>query len=159
MSRTFVMDVTDAPRASTGQLDILGSHRTIGNKVYKFVRIVTAAQSTDVNVTANGDALGYTDMSGHLVGTDATDAAEGPAGVVSNFANWDGDISAVLGYYMWIQIKGNATVQSVTTATTFDKIEYSTSSTDLIFDKITTLKADCGYMVTATTEIYLDCPY
>ena len=159
--QVWITKVTDAPAPSTAQRDKLGSHRWIDDKCYKYVSLPTAAESADVNIAANGDALGYNDFSAHLIAVDATDADEGTAGCVVNFANWDGDVSAHFGSYMWIQIKGVNTVSQTVggSAGLLDRIEVNTSSTDLTFDKCTTLLASGGYVTVSASEVYLDCPY
>lgn len=157
----WVTKVTDAPRnPSTEQVDVLGSHRWIGNKCYKYVKL-PASQSSDIDIAANGDALGYSDFSAHTVVADATDADEGGAGAVVNFDDWDGDMTDVPSYYMWIQIKGVNSVSNTVggTVSIRERIELNTSSTDLTWDKCTTLKESSGYVTIDDTEVYLNCPY
>ena len=158
--RIWVTKVTDAPRASTEERDVLGSHRCIGNKCYKYVKLLASVGDADTNIAANGDVVGYTDFSAHTISPDAVDSDEGGAGIVVNFANWDGDVSANYSSYMWIQIKGPAVLsQSIGgSASARNRISYDTGSTDLTFEKCTTLETSQGYYI-AAKEAYLNCPY
>ena len=161
MSRSFITKLTDAPAASTAQRDALASIRWVGNKCYKYVSLLASQGDADVNIAANGDVVGYSDYSGTLVSPDATDCVQGMAGIVVNFANWDGDVSANYSKYMWIQIKGPATLsQSVSGSPgVLGRVAYAVGDTDLTAAKCTTLLMSGGYMTTTTTEIALECPY
>lgn len=153
----YMEPVTSAPW-TVGEGTPAGVIRWEGQKCYKTV-ILAATQTADIDFDDAGDAVGYSDYSAHTVVADATDAAEGAAGVTV----YDGaiDMTAEAGKVMWIQIKGPATVDSSVGGSVGaqDRIELNTSSTDTVFDKCTTLKASCGHMINTTTEVYLDCPY
>ncbi len=176
INQVFTTPLTSAPRPSTQQTDRVGDIRwefDLSNKAwkcYKYVQLLADEGSADVNIAANGDAVCYDDYSAHTVTPDITDI-EGkmPAGIIVNFANWDGDVSANYGKRMWIQIKGPATVSGTvkSSAAAGDRIDMTSSGvTDLFF----TLHAPthtagndhipCGVLINAgTKEVYLDCPF
>ncbi len=176
INQVFTTPLTDAPRPSTGQTDRVGDIRWEWDfsakawKCYKYVQLLAAQGSADVNFAANGDAVAYSDYSAHLVTPDQTDV-EGnlAAGIIVNFANWDGDVSAAYSKRMWIQIKGPATLSQTVAASAAagDRIDLSSASAaDLTF----TLHAPthtagndtvpCGVLIHAgNKEVLLDCPF
>ena len=167
-ARIYVTPIDGDWRAgATEQTDKLGTIRWVGNKCYKFVKWAASA-SAEVDIAANGNAVGYSDYSANLITADATDADEGPAGVIVNFANWTapntpGDLSD-RGYGLsgWIQIKGPATVPTTPEGSpaAMGGIYQATSSTDLLFTKAVTVLPQCGWVLASGgLEIYLDCPY
>ncbi len=173
--KAFITKVTgDWRDAATQPTDTLGDIREVGNKVYKYVKWAASA-SAEVDVTANGDAVCYSDYSANLITADITDIDGVPAGVIVNFANWSapttvGDLSdRGYGLVGWIQIKGPATASGTvkTSAQAGDRIDMTSSGvTDLFFTlhaPTHTAGADhvpCGVLLhAANKELYLDCPY
>ena len=152
----FVMAVDSLPRASTEAIDKLGEIRYILNKVYKFV-VFKTSPTADVDGVA-GDQVLYTDYSAHEVGTDATDA-DGTllaAGILTAAV----DMSADSGKYMWIQIKGPATMNNAFAADPNIGEAFAPSTTDLTFTSATTLKQRCGISLhLVNKEVILDCTY
>lgn len=154
MAQTYVMGVTDTPRISTASVDTLGAIRFIGNKVYKFVKLISSPNDSSVDAAAN-DAAVYTDYSAHEVGVDATDieATNLAAGVFIQTV----DMGDEAGYYLWIQIKGPATVVAPL-GTPVAGTDLQGSSTDKKFTKSVTLVQRAATFITGT-EVILDCPF
>ena len=103
LKNSFVTPLDSLRDPTTEQVDELGSIRVIGNKVYKYVALRTAAQTADVNADLGDicdyDAAGYVD---HTVVFDYTDGAGIGAGVVQATV----DASASADYRFWVQIAG-----------------------------------------------------
>ncbi len=154
--QAFVMAVDSLPRASTEAIDKLGEIRFELNKVYKFI-MLKLVPDADVDGVA-GDQVLYTDYSAHEVGTDATDA-DGTllaAGILTAAV----DMSADKGKYMWIQIKGPATMAQAFGSDPNIGEAFGPSTTDLEFTGATTLKQRCGISLhIVNKEIILDCTY
>lgn len=155
----FVQPLT-ALRSSTEQHDVIGSIRRVGNKTYKMC-VLKTAPTADVDAVA-GDALCYTDYSAHEVGVDITDAeAKLPAGIATTAI----DMSEDKGKFLWVQIKGPATVAQTVAASAAagETIDLgSASAADKTFTKwvSTNLYRPAGVLIhAANKEVLLDCPY
>lgn len=155
----FVTPLTDL-RASTAQVDVLGSIRTEGNKVYKYC-ILKAVPTAEVDAVS-GDALCYTDYSAHEVGVDLDDQeATLPAGIALATI----DMSADVGKYLWVQIKGPATVAQTVANSAAAGQQFDLGSAN-VADKTFTLYVSTNEYTPAGTlihaankEVVLDCTY
>ena len=154
IKQTFVTKLTDVN--STAQ-EPLGSLRFEGNKVYKYVKLsnVTAAVAV-----AAGSLIAYLAATGyatHTVVSDNTDAdsAVFAAGVTQAVAAG----ALLTDYYLWIQIKGAATLDTAVGSGAAGSPFYlgSTDKTAAIMSAATQSKA--GVSMNTTTGVCLDCPF
>ena len=156
LQKIFVTPL-DSVRATTEQRDPLGTIRFEGAKVYKYC-LLKASPTADVDAVT-GDMAIYTDYSASEVGADLDDQeAEMTAGIFLATI----DMSADSGKYVWVQIKGLATVAQTigNSAAAGDSISgIGTGVADKTFTKRANLLDQyCGVMI-ATTEVSLECPF
>jgi hypothetical protein len=153
----FVSALTEV---TTTQKDDLGDIRWVGNKVYKYVKL---ANVTATIAVVSGDPVAYladTGYNEHTVVSDASDGATKPicAGVVGAAC------AAVHGgtvYYLWVQIKGGATInENIAGSTPADGDALYMSD-----DKVLTLAAAvddpiCAYAADDSAQlVIMDCVF
>ena len=147
----------DSVRSSTEATDKLGTIRVELNKIYKYVKL-KAVPTAEVDASAL-DGVCYTDYSAHEVGTDFADieATNLGAGILVAAI----DMSADVGKYVWIQIKGPALLNTAVGGTPVAGIDFQChASTDLTFTKSVTLVQRMGTYISGTgNEVALDCPF
>lgn len=161
MNASFVQALT-AVRADGEAHDVAGSIRFELNKVYKCVKYIALADQSDADVNvAVGDQLLYSDYSAHTVTVDGTDAeastaGASPAGIATAVVDGTNDA----GKFIWIQIKGPATLSTAIGGTPVIGGGITGSTTDKTFTKAVTLVQQVGTYISATgPEVYLDCPF
>ena len=122
--QAFVQGLTEV---SLTEKDSLGDIRWEGNKCYKYVKFLNT--SATVAGVAN-DMCGYTlaGYASHTVCCDATDMATKPIGAGICLAAVTG--TAGTAYYIWIQIKGPATITTNLAGTPSDGDALYLSTTD-----------------------------
>jgi len=150
---TFITPLTSI-RASTEQVDKLGTLRWELNKLYKYVKLKLAPDA-DVDATAY-DQLVYTDYSAHEVGIDITDIEA--TNFLAGYTVAAIDMSADKGKYIWMQIKGHVAVVGTAVTGGASGKDFNGGTTDLTPIIVTTLTQRGGTEIGAT-EVILDCPY
>lgn len=153
---TFITPLTSI-RASTEQVDPLGTLRFEQNKLYKYVMLKLAPDG-DVDAAAY-EQLIYTDYSAHEVGTDITDieATNFMAGVTVAAI----DMSADKGKYIWMQIKGHVANLGTDVGSGTNGKNFMGGTADVTPLLSVILRQAAGTMINATgdDEVLLDCPY
>ncbi len=153
----FVSSLTEV---TTVAKDQLGDIRWVGNKVYKYVKLLNATATVAV---AAGDPVAYAADTGYgsnIVVSDMDDAATSPvcAGVVG--AAVAGVHSPAVGYYCWVQIKGVVTILTDLSGTADGDMVYM-PATDKTLAKMAAVGDPlCGYVTDDTAQLVcLDCPF
>jgi hypothetical protein len=138
--------------------DSLGDIRWVGNKVYKYVQL---ANTTATVAVAAGDPVAYGQDAGYgsnIVVSDVDDAATSPvcAGVVG--ATCAGVHGGTV-YYLWVQIKGAATILTDLAGGTADG-DLATMDADKQLTKHTGALNIAAVVTDDTAQLVaLDCPF
>lgn len=130
IKQAFASKLTDV---DTVQRDQLGTLRFEGNKVYKYVKL----QNTTATVAGvAGDTVAYDNEDGlnnnHVV-TDRSDAGSVPVGAGMLLAAAAGTLAVAT--FLWIQIKGPATLNTTIGGSAADGDPLKAGTTDLAFTK------------------------
>ena len=135
----------------------LGTIRFEGNKVYKYCKLKNATATVAV---AAGTLLAYlaaTGYASHTVVSDHTDAdaAINPAGAAVAVA------AGVLAteYFLWVQIKGLATLDTAVTSGAAGSPFYMTAADKSSAIVTLVAQSPVGRSMNATTGVILDCPF
>src|SRR3990172_4576595 len=154
IKQAFAARLTDVDSV---QRDQLGTLRFEGNKVYKYCKLKNTTATVAV---AAGTLLAYLAATGygsHTVVSDHTDAdaALNPAGAAVAVA------AGVAGteYFIWVQVKGPATLDTaVTTGAAGSPFHMTAADKSSAIDSAAT-QASVGVSMNATTGVILDCPF
>ncbi len=126
----------------------------------KWFKWVLMDTGTAAATPAAGDACGYlaTDTDLHTVCIDESDCINVTgAGAIPNETGWTVPTD---GQYFWMQVKGIITLSTTVGNTPGAGKTIGLSSTDEIFDATPAAGTQsCGYMINATTLVFLDCPF
>lgn len=154
-TQSFAQGLTEV---STTEKAILGTIRVEGNKIYKYVKF----QNTTATVAGvANDVCAYTlaGYASHTVCQDMSDAATKPIGAGLVLAAVTG--TAGTAYYIWIQIKGPATINTDLAGTPVDGDALFKSTTDLALTLATAADDPiCAYADDDSAQlVVLDCPF
>lgn len=154
IKQAFASKLTDVDTVARDQL---GTLRFEGNKVYKYCKLRNITATVAV---AAGTLLAYEAADGyanHHVVSDHTDAdaAINPAGVAGAV------VAGILAtdYYIWVQVKGQATLDTAVTSGAAGSPFYMTAAdkSSAIVSAVT--QSPVGRSMNATTGVILDCPF
>jgi len=143
--RTFVTPL-DAVRDNDDEG--LGTIRQENGKFYKWVQYKEGSGTLDV---AAGDFVGYTDYSANQVTPDASDTDNVGAGVMQAAVTADAK-------YCWIQIKGEASLNTNATGSAGNLMKFSADKTLAAV----AAHADVGVAMAlngTVDSVILDCPF
>lgn len=155
IKQAFASRLTDV---DTVQRDQLGAIRFEGRKVYKYVELknVTATVAGVAgDGVAYGAAGGYNSDKVVLDLSDADPTKALAAGIIGATVTGTAGTS----YFLWVQIKGGATLAVAVTGGVIGQ-GFNLTTVDKTFAvnaALTDQKA--GYSVSATTAVVLDCPF
>ncbi len=126
-------------------------------KVYKWVLMDTG---TLANTPAAGDALGYlaSDTGLTTVCSDESDCINVTgAGAIPSDSSFTVPTD---GQYFWMQVRGIITLSTTVGNSPAAGLTIGFSTSDEIFDASPAAGVQpCGYMINATTLVFLDCPF
>ena len=153
LKQVFVQGLTEV---STTEKDALGDIRWEGNKAYKYVKF----QNTTATVAGvANDMCGYVlaGYANHTVCCDASDMATKPIGAGICLAAVTGTSGTA--YYIWIQVKGPATIATNLAGTPADGDALFLSTTDLTLTLATAADDPvCAYADDDSVQlVVLDC--
>ena len=152
LKQTFVTKLTDV---NTTAQEPLGSLRFEGNKVYKYVLF----QNTTATVAgAAGSLVAYfaaTGYGNHRVVADLTDADSAVFVAGTTQAAITG--TAGTAYYVWIQVKGAATLDTAVGSGAAGSPFYLTSTDKTAAIASAATQAIGGVSMNTTTGVVLDC--
>lgn len=156
---TFITKLTDV---ETTDKEGVGKIRYQGGKWYKWVNL---KNTTATVAAAAGTIVAYFALTGyptHRVVVDLSDADNPPAAAGITLAAVTGTLG--VDYYCWIQIKGQATLDTaVTNGTAGAPIALTTTDKTAIraneADSAAVYKIVLGRSYNTTTGVTLDCPF
>ncbi len=152
---TYLTGLTDT---RTTDVEGVGKIRFEGNKVYKWVKYDDGTANLDI---VAGDFLNYLAATGYGLNTVVADTADADA--TTPFGAGVAMATVTLtNTYMWIQIKGSATLSLDPTGPPSDSNAMVPSATDKAVAVATASDVEhiCGHVIDDTAKlVYLDCPW
>jgi len=155
VKRIFATQLTDT---SLSDKEGVGTLRWEGNKCYKWVLYDDGTANLDI---VAGDFLNYLAATGYELATVVADTADADATTPFG-AGVAMTTVTVTGTYMWIQVKGSATLSIDPTGTPGDSNALVPSATDKAMAIATASDVEhiCGHTIDDSAKlVYLDCPY
>lgn len=136
----------------------VGAIRFEGNKIYKWVRFKEGTAALDI---VAGDFLNYIAATGYEANEVVADTADADATTPFGAGVAMAAVT-VTDTYMWIQIKGSATLSLDPTGTPADSNALVPSATDKAMAIATASDVEhvCGHTIDDSAKlVYLDCPF
>jgi len=157
MQRVFV---TPVDQIDTDAKQVLGTLRWEGNKCYKYVEILN---TTATVAGASGDPVAYGAATGYGSNIVVIDLSDADASFALPAGTLNGTVTGTAGtpYYGWVQIKGEATVNTTIGGSAADGDLLELAATDKTVQKRTVVDNNIfGYAEDASAKtVVLDCPF
>lgn len=162
MKRVFI---TPLDAVETTDKEDVGTLRFEGNKIYKWVKLYN---DTATVAGVDGDFVAYAAVTGAEDSTVVLDRDDADT-LVIGAGMLIGTVAGVVdtAYYLWIQIKGPATLSTTLGGTTADGSTLMAGSTDkavTLFTNDDTTEANDGFPIAVANDesakkVILDCPF